>query len=634
MNVIDVNGLEKHYGSRQILSAVTFAIDDSEKVGLIGRNGCGKSTLLRILAELDDVDAGTIARKRQSTIVYLAQQPELAADQTAQQILQRALGSVYQHRQRFEQIGTLLEGATGDEAEQLLLEQQQLQEWFDLHQAWNVDHRIADLCSRLGVDQLDKPVGQMSGGQQKRIALAGVLLQQPDLLLLDEPTNHLDAQSIHWLEEELIRYPGAVMLVTHDRYFLDRVVGRMFELEEGRFNVFSGNYSHYLQQKQQQLEVDNTRQSRLLNLLRREEAWLQRGAKARTTKQKARIDRVGKLLEQKQGPRRGEVTLQFSAEQKLGGTILELEHVLLQAGTLKLVDDLSLIMRPGERLGILGPNGCGKSTLLKTILGEVPLVSGTVTLGRKTQIGYIDQQRSGLDPKKCVGDILGEGEWVTVAGTKRHKVGYLEDFLFDHAEQRKPVSTLSGGERARLLLALLMLQGANLLILDEPTNDLDIQTLQVLEQALIDFPGCVVMVTHDRYLLDRMATSILAFDGHGAATRYAGNYTDFLHQQSLADAAATEKAAQSEPVAPKKQRSASRTRKGLSYKEKLELEQVEVTIAELEEQQQQLEGQLSQPQNYSVGELADLGQKFEQISNQLSECYSRWEVLELKKEEV
>lgn len=632
MNVIDVTGLEKHYGSRPVLAEVTFAVDDNEKVGLIGRNGCGKSTLLRILAGLDDSDAGTIARKRQATIVYLAQEPELDGEQTAQQILQCALGSVYQHRQRFDEIGTLLESATGAEAQPLLVEQQQLQEWFDLHQAWNVDHRIADVCGRLGVEQLDQPVGQMSGGQRKRVALAGVLLQQPDLLLLDEPTNHLDAQSIHWLEEELIRYPGAVMLVTHDRYFLDRVAGRMFELELGNFNIFTGNYSHYLQQKQQQLEVDASRQSRLLNLLRREEAWLQRGAKARTTKQKARIDRVGKLQEQKQGPRRGEVNLQFSAEQKLGGTILELEHVLLQAGELKLVDDLSLIMRPGERLGILGPNGCGKSTLLKTILGEVPLVSGEITLGRKTQIGYIDQQRSGLDPEKCVGDVLGEGEWVTVAGTKRHKIGYLEDFLFDHAEQRKPVSTLSGGERARLLLALLMLQGANLLILDEPTNDLDIQTLQVLEQALIDFPGCVVMVTHDRYLLDRMATSILAFDGQGAATRYAGNYTDFLHQQALA-ATTVEKNIQREPVKKSSSRTTSRVRKGLSYKEKLELEKVELTIAELEEQQQQLEEQLSQPQNCSVDELAEFGRQFEQVSTQLADNYNRWEELELKKED-
>nr|WP_320050366.1 ABC-F family ATP-binding cassette domain-containing protein [uncultured Desulfuromonas sp.] len=630
MNVIDVTELEKHYGARTIFTEVTFAVDETEKVGLIGRNGCGKSTLLRILEGLDDADGGAISRKKGSTVVYLPQQPVFEDALTAHQVLSRSLTAVYERRQRYDQVLSLLEQASPQEMDALLAEQQVLQEWFDHHQCWNVDHRIGDVCNRLGVTHLDQPVAQMSGGQQKRVALAGVLLQQPDLLLLDEPTNHLDAVSIQWLEEELLRYPGAVMLVTHDRYFLDRVATRMFELDEGKFQVFTGNYSLYLQQKQQQYDEAQGQQSRLLNLLRREEAWLHRGAKARTTKQKARIDRVDKLREQKQGPRRGDVSLQFSAEQKLGGTILELEHVQLQVADRTLAKDVSLILRPGERLGILGPNGCGKSTLLKTILGEIPLVCGEVTVGRKTQVGYIDQNRSGLDPEKTVAESLGEGDWVTIAGHKRHKTGYLEEFLFDYAEQRKPVATLSGGERARLLLASLMLQGANLLVLDEPTNDLDIQTLQVLEQALIDFTGCVVIVTHDRYLLDRIATATFVFDGLGSVVRYEGNYSDMLLQQCPQEPVIEKK---TQPKNTEKQAGeVKKQRKGLSYKEKIELEDVEAKIAELEEAQSGVEQSLSQTINRSVEELEKLGHRFAEISEQLTELYERWEVLEEKKE--
>lgn len=632
MNVIDVTGLDKHYGSRQILTQVTFAVDEKEKIGLIGRNGCGKSTLLRILVGLDDPDGGSVTKKRHASVVYLAQQPELDGELTAEQYLQRSLSEVHSRRERYEAVCLELGNCQAETADTLLQEQQQLQEWFDQHQAWNIDHRIGDLCSRLGVVNIHQPVGQLSGGQRKRIALAGVLLNQPDLLLLDEPTNHLDAESIRWLEEELIRYPGAVVLVTHDRYFLDRVVSRMFEVDEGKFKIFTGNYSHYLQQKQEQLETNNVQQSRLLNLLRREEAWLQRGAKARSTKQKARIDRVGKLQEQKQGPQRGDLALQFSADQKLGGTILELDHVTLQAGDLRLIDDLSLMMRPGERLGILGPNGSGKSTLLKTVLGQVPLVAGKITVGRKTHIGYIDQQRSGLDPKVLVHEVLGAGEWVTVAGVKRHKTGYLEDFLFDHAEQRKPVSTLSGGERARLLLALLMLQGANLLILDEPTNDLDIQTLQVLEQALIDFGGCVLIVTHDRYLLDRIATSILVFGADREAICYAGNYSDMCRQRQLADEAQIVE--ETVCVVEKKlvTRPSTRARSGLTFKEKKELTELEQKIEQLEDEKAQVEHSLSEPGNASVDQLTALGEKFSEVENLLHNSYERWEELELKKE--
>ncbi|MBN2644032.1 MAG: ABC-F family ATP-binding cassette domain-containing protein [Desulfuromonadaceae bacterium] len=635
VNIVDLAGVEKHYGERALLSQVTFALDERDKVGLIGRNGCGKSTLLRIVTGLEDADSGQLHYKRQSRVVYLSQQPEFETELTVRAVLEQGLAEVYERHQRYRAVGKALEMAPTEAVAELLAEQQQLQQWFDVHGAWQVEHRIAQLCDRLGIGDLEQTVGQLSGGQLKRVALARVLLEQPDLLLLDEPTNHLDAQTILWLEQELINYPGAVLLVTHDRYFLDRVVTRMFELDQGLLTLFRGCYTDYLEQKSQLLEQQQQQQSRLLNILRREEAWLKRGAKARTTKQKARIGRVDELREQKQAPQRGELAMAFSAEQRLGGTILELDHVRLQAGDRPLVDDLSLILRPGERLGILGPNGSGKSTLLKTVLGEVPLVGGTVTLGRKTTIGYIDQQRSGLDPDLQVAEVLGEGEWVTVAGQKRYKIGYLEDFLFSPLEQRKLVATLSGGERARLLLAKLMMQGANLLILDEPTNDLDIPTLQVLEQALIDFGGCVLVVTHDRYLLDRVATAILAFDGRGQATRYAGNYSDMLLQQAAGEQATREIGRDEKKSAEKTPDKVERPRKkGLSFKEKRELEELERQIDELEQEKQRQETLLSQSHQATAEQLAQAGCRFAELEEQLLACFERWEELEQKREEA
>jgi len=628
MNVIDITELEKSYGARTVLTGITFAIAEGEKVGVIGRNGSGKSTLLRILAETEDADGGTLIRKRGLNAAYLPQEPELDPALTIDETLDRCLEEARDRLRRFHEIVDRLPQAAGDEATRLLDEQHQLQAWLDHHGGWDLGHRIADMCGRFGISDRTRKVGELSGGWIKKVALAGMFLREPELLMLDEPTNHLDADTIAGLETMLQNYPGAVVLVTHDRYFLDRVVGRMFELDQGLLTKYRGNYSEYLLQKQERLTAEGRAQSRLMNLLRREEAWLRRGAKARTTKQKARIGRVEDLREQKKDLRTRDVRLDFAVEQRLGGTILEFHDLGIELGGRRLIDQLSFIMRKGERIGILGPNGCGKTTLLRTVLGELTPVAGEVVLGVNTRIGYLDQARSGLDPEQTVQEAVGEGDWVTLAGQKRHKIGYLEDFLFPAFEQRKRISILSGGERARLLLACLMLQGANLLILDEPTNDLDIPTMQVLEEAFADYAGCVLVVTHDRWFLDRVATGILHFEEQGRVVYYEGNYEDFRRYQELRveEERQMRKAAPKPAVEPK-----SKKKAGLSYKERLELDAVETRIADLEQQKAEREGLLADPAQ--LGDhvrMTALARELEEIERELATLFERWEELELK----
>jgi ATP-binding cassette subfamily F protein uup len=633
MNVIDITGLDKSYGSRTIISGATLAIGEGEKVGVIGRNGSGKSTLLKILAGLEDSDSGSVVRKRSLAATYLPQEPELDPEKTIRQTLDGCLAEAQTMLFRFQELAHALPGASPEEAQKLMVEQQKVQDWLDLHGTWNLDHKVATVCDRLGISMLDQRVGNLSGGWTKRVALAGVLLREPELLLLDEPTNHLDADTVAWLEEILRGYPGAVVLVTHDRYFLDRVATRMFELDHGVITVYGGGYSDYLEKKQERLAREGRAQGRLMNLLRREEAWLKRGAKARTTKQKARIDRVQDLRERKKDLRTREVKLDFSQEQRLGGTVLELDNLGVSLGERELIDDLSFIMRRGDRIGVLGPNGCGKTTLLRTVLGQLPPRSGRVVLGVRTRIGYLDQERSGLDPEFFVHEALGEGDWVTLpGGEKRHKIGYLEDFLFSAAEQKKRVSTLSGGERARLLLAKLMLEGANFLILDEPTNDLDIPTLQVLEEAFNDFPGCLLVVTHDRWFLDRVVTGILHFEGEKKVTYFEGNYADLQRFREFSEEVVRE---ESRTVpAPVAKESAPKKRPGLSYKERLELEKVEGRIAALEDRRSELEGMLAEPETLGGdhNRLARAADEFTAVEAELATLLERWEELELKKE--
>lgn len=643
-NVLDVSGLRKSYGPTSVLDGVSFALGETEKVGVVGRNGCGKSTLFRLLAGEEALDGGRIVARRGLGVAHLPQKPSLDPASTVRQVLESHLGDARDRLRRHQAISRALGTASGAEAARFLAEQEQIQAWLDHHGAWSLDHRVEEICTRFGIQDPEARVGALSGGWSQRVALAGVLLGRPDVLLLDEPTNQLDAETVEWLEEHLKVYPGAVLLVTHDRYFLDRVVSRMFELEAGLLTAYHGGYSAYLEQKAELLVREETSQTRLLNLLRREEAWLTRGAKARTTKQKARIDRVEGLRGRKSpGPRR-ELSLDLASPSgsvdglSLGGTILETQGLTLEAGGQVLVRGLDFVLRRGDRVGILGPNGCGKTSLLRAFLGEVEPAAGRVTLGKNTRVGYLDQARSGLMDAATVAENLWNGDWISLPGPgdrKRHKVGYLEDFLFSREDQQQPVSTLSGGERARLLLAKLLLLGSNLLVLDEPTNDLDIPTLQVLDEALAEFPGCVLLVTHDRYFLDRVATGILHFEGGGRVVFYEGNYETFARLRARRQQPARGPEAplsRGSPLRVEKERG-PKPQAGLTYRERRELEEVEADVERLETRKKEVETLLADPSRVSGGrgDLQELAQELAGLEGRLGALLVRWEELESKR---
>jgi len=631
MNVVDVFGLCKSFGSRELLDKVTFNVGDDERVGLIGANGAGKSTLLTILAGAEDSDGGSIAMKRGATVGYLSQEPVLDDASTVAAEIEGGLSEIRRAMADFNELSERMAQNPPD-LERLLVRQGELSVWIEHHGGWNTDHRVAEMMTHLQLPDPHQKIGTLSGGTKRRVALAKLLLQAPDLLLLDEPTNHLDADTTQWLQDHLKAYPGAVMLITHDRYFLDEVVTRMLELERGGILSYQGGYSLYLDQREERLMGEANTRSRLLNLLRTETAWMRRGPQARATKQKARIDRFYDLEEAVSGPARRDLRIGFSTEEGFGGTILELDQVGKGYGEKSLLQGVTFGMKRGDRVGVIGPNGCGKTTLIRMIMGEEEPDAGRVVVGRKTKISYFDQLREVIDPAQTVYDFFGEGDYVTTgSGEKRHKIGYLEEFLFSPEDRRRPIGSLSGGEKSRLILARLMLQDSNLLVLDEPTNDLDIPTLQLLDSSLASFPGCVLMVTHDRFFLDKVATGVLAFEGEGNVTFYEGNYTNYRERKEQNRAAASavrvEKREAQQAARPEKQK------KGLSYAERIELEKLEVSIAVLEQEFAAVEAMLADPSSYAGAEggIAGISANYSRLEAELAMSYARWEELEIKK---
>ena len=504
----------KSFGDRVILDDVTLSFLPGAKIGVVGPNGMGKSTLLRIMAGLDTVSNGEAQLTPGYTVGILQQEPPLDEDKTVGENIRMAFGDIMSKVDRFNQIGEQMADPNAD-YDALMTEMGQLQEQIDAANGWDLDSQLDQAMDALQCPDPDTPVSVISGGERRRVALCRLLLEAPDLLLLDEPTNHLDAESILWLEQYLHTYKGAVLAVTHDRYFLDNVAEWICEVDRGHLYPYQGNYSTYLETKAKRLEVQGQKDAKLAKRLNNELEWVRSSPKARQAKNKARLERY----EQMENEARNNKKLDFSEIQippgpRLGSKVLEAEHIHKAFGDRVLIDDLSFTLPRNGIVGIIGPNGVGKSTLFKTIVGLEPLTSGTLEVGDTVKISYVDQNREGIDPNKNLWEVVSGGlDFIEVGGVEVPTRAYVASFGFKGSDQQKPAGVLSGGERNRLNLALTLKQGGNLLLLDEPTNDLDVETLESLENALLAFPGCAVVISHDRWFLDRIATHILAWEG-------------------------------------------------------------------------------------------------------------------------
>lgn len=504
----------KAHGDKVILDDVTMAFLPGAKIGVVGPNGAGKSTILNIMAGLDTPSNGEARLTEGYTVGILLQEPPLDEEKTVLGNVQDGVAETKAKVDRFNEISTELADPDAD-YDKLLPEMGQLQEEIDARDAWDLDSQLEQAMDALRCPPPEAEVKHLSGGERRRVALCKLLLQKPDLLLLDEPTNHLDAESVLWLEQHLAKYPGAVLAVTHDRYFLDHVAEWIAEVDRGRLYPYEGNYSTYLEKKQERLQVQGKKDAKLAKRLSEELEWVRSNAKGRQTKSKARLARYEEMAAEAERTRKLDFEeIQIPPGPRLGDIVLEARDLKKGFDDRVLIDGLSFSLPRNGIVGVIGPNGVGKSTLFKTIVGLEPLDSGELKIGETVKISYVDQARGGIDPKKTLWEVVSDGlDYIQVGQVEMPSRAYVSAFGFKGPDQQKPAGVLSGGERNRLNLALTLKQGGNLLLLDEPTNDLDVETLSSLENALLEFPGCAVVVTHDRWFLDRVATHILAYEG-------------------------------------------------------------------------------------------------------------------------
>lgn len=637
MALISVNEAELAYGHWPLLQKASLAVDPGERVGLIGRNGTGKSSLLRVLADQINLDAGNVVRQSQMRVVYVAQEPLFSDGATAYSTVAEGLPS----SMLLTQYALALAAVELSQDEATLEHLHQAQAALDQANAWSLAHRVDALLEQAGVPAA-LPVAQMSGGQRKRVAIARALVSEPDLLLLDEPTNHLDFQAIVDLENWLLGLRSALIFVTHDRAFLDRVATRIVELDRGRLRSYPGNYAAYRSRKAEQLQVESVENAKADKLLSQEEQWIRRGVEARRTRSSSRIARLHAMREEhaRRRDQPGNARLRVAEGSRSGRLMAELEGVGKRYGERWLVRDLNLLVQRGDKVGLVGDNGVGKTTLLKLLIGELEPDVGSIRRGTNWQIAYFDQLREALNPERSVRETIAPGsDWIEIGQERKHVMSYLADFLFSPARADSPVRSLSGGERNRLLLARLFARPANLLVLDEPTNDLDIETLELLEELLVDYAGTVLIVSHDRAFLDNVITQTLVAEGDGRWSEYVGGYADAQRARERAAAFQSEEVRKHDATsAPSATPSATlsskrdRERKKLSYKEQRELAALPERIASLEKEQHQLGQKLADSATYkdTKEDIAAMGTRLQAIEEELLSLLERWEELEQK----
>ncbi len=628
------------FGHVALLDRVQLVLEPNERIGLIGRNGTGKSSLLKVLANTQKLDDGLRWQQPDLKLVYVPQEPEFNPEQTIFEAIADGMGATRQLLLAYHHLShQLAEMPVPDD--QILHQLHELQTQLEAHDGWRLESRIEATISRLNFNP-EAQIKTLSGGMRKRVALARALVVEPEVLLLDEPTNHLDIQAIEWLEELLIGFKGSIIFITHDRRFLNRIATRILELDRGVLTSFEGNFTDYQRKKVELLQIESQQQAKFDKFLAEEEVWIRKGVEARRTRNEGRVRRLESLRRERalRRDRIGQVNFNLELGERSGQLVAELNHISQKFGDKNIIQDFSCRILRGDKIGLIGPNGIGKSTLLKLILGALEPEAGQIRRGTKISIAYFDQLREQLDPEKNLIDSINPGsDFVEINGQRRHTISYLEEFLFPPARSRSPVKSLSGGERNRLLLARLFTQPANVLVLDEPTNDLDIDTLELLENLLQEYTGTILLVSHDREFLDSVVTQSIVFLGEGKLVENAGGYEDWVRVRETFQTTTKTSPKAQEPTkenAAKQNQDRKKNNKNtnkLSYKEERELDQIPLEIEKLENEQKLLATQMEDAQFYQKApqEINAVHQRFAEIDDHLLILLSRWEELDARK---
>lgn len=633
MNLLTLENISKSYSEKKLIENISLGINDGEKIGLIGVNGTGKSTLLKIIAGVEEYDSGNIIKTNGIRIEYLPQNPEYNEDDT---VLDQVFNGTSEELKLISQYQKVLEEVNSNYSDELNRKLLSLQEKIDTLNLWDLESEAKSILTKLGINDFNKKIGELSGGQRKRVSLASALITPCELLILDEPTNHLDNDTIDWLEEYINARKGSLLMITHDRYFLDRVTNRIIELDKGRLFSYEGNYSTFLERKSERLSLEASLEDKRQNLIRKELAWVRRGARARSTKQKARLQRFDELVNQDNLNSDENIEISVGSS-RLGNKIIEIHNVSKSFGNKNIIDNLDYTVARNDRIGIIGKNGMGKSTLINIINGKLDPDKGYVSIGETVKLGCFSQDDAHMDPDmRAIDYVKEDSDYIeTSDGTKITASQMCERFLFNGTMQYTLIGRLSGGERRRLHLLRTLMSAPNVLLLDEPTNDLDIQTLNILEDYLDEFSGVVITVSHDRYFLDRICNKIFAYEGNGKIHVYTGNYTNYLIYREVQgiEFENTEIESKSENKTIKKEKPKSEKKLKFTYNEQREFETIDSDIEKLEQSIESLEESTSK---YATDftKLQEILDEKASLEKELEHKYERWEYLNNLADEI